>query len=197
VPRRSQHDRSASTRAALVAAGRDLFARHGYEHVSAEQIVVAAGMSRGALYHHHRDKRDLFRAVVEHLEAEVTAELTAVVDASPDSRSAMLAALAGYLDICRRPDVARILLNDAPAVLGWQAWRDIETRHGLGLVTRLLESAVDDRPTDVAVPVLAQLVLSVVLEAALLVAHSDDPDATRARAEHALLALLSGLLPRD
>lgn len=172
-----------------------MFGRHGFEHVSADEIVAVAGMTRGALYHHHRDKRDLFRAIVEDIEAEVTAELAAIVEAAPDIRSAMLAALSGYLDICQRPDVAQILLLDAPAVLGWQAWRDIESEHGLGMITRLLDSASHDRRIDVSV--LAQMVLSAVMEAALVVAHANDPAAMREQAEAALLALVSGLLPSN
>lgn len=187
--RRSQQERSTATRAALLAAGRSLFAEHGYDRVSAEQVAAAAGVTRGAMYHHHRDKRDLFRAVVEDLEGEVTAHLHASVDAAPDTRTAMLTALGGYLDLCRRPDVARILLLDAPGVLGWQEWREIETRHGLGLVTRLLGPAGS--------PLLAQLVFGTAVEAALIIAHSDDPAAARGDAERALITLLVPLLPPD
>lgn len=180
-----------------MAAGRGLFAEHGYEQISGEQIAAAAGVTRGALYHHYRDKRALFRAVVDDLEADVTAEVAQTVEAAPDAESAMRAALSAYLDICQRPDVARILLSDAPAVLGWQTWRAIESEHGLGLVTRLLDMTTRDRPADVAVPVLAQLVLAAVIEAALLVAHADDPAAVRTQAGSALLTLLAGLLPAD
>lgn len=189
----SQQERSAATRAALVATGRELFARHGYDRVSAEQIVAAAGMTRGALYHHHRHKRDLFRAVVADLEAEVTAELSAMIDGAASTEAGIAAVLGGYLDLCRRPDVTRILLVDAPAVLGWQEWRAIEAENGLALVTRLLEEPAPPPGVDVAV--LAQLVLGVVVEAALLVAHADDPDAVRARVEPALMVLLGGLVP--
>lgn len=178
-----------------MAAGRRLFADHGYEQVSAEQIAAAAGVTRGGLYHHYRDKRALFRAVVDDLEADVTGEMVQTVEAAPDAQSAMLTALSAYLDICQRPDVARTLLSEAPAVLGWQTWRTIEREHGLGLVTRLLDMTTRDRPADVAVPLLAQLVLAAVIEAALLVAHADDPTAARTQAESALLTLLDGLLP--
>ena len=176
-------------------AGRELFAKRGYEHVAAEQIVAAAGVSRGALYHHYRDKRGLFRAVVEDLETEVTAKLAATLDADPDIRSAMAAAVRGYLDICQRPDVGQILLIDAPGILGWQTWRDIETEHGLGLITGLLDSIAHHQPSQIAVPVLAQLILSAVMEGALVVAHANDPTAMREQVEAALLTLVSGLLP--
>lgn len=188
MPRRSQQERSTATRAGLVAAGRSLFAEHGYAGVSAEQVAAAAGVTRGAMYHHHRDKRDLFRAVVEDLEAEVTAHLHATVDGAPDLRAAMLTALSAYLDVCQRPDVARVLLLDAPGVLGWQEWREIEARHGLGIVTRLLGPDSDT---------LAQLVFSTAIEAALIIAHADDPPAARADAEQSLLKLLAPLLPPD
>lgn len=199
--RRSQQERSTTTRAALVAAGRSLFAEHGYAAVSAEQVAAEAGVTRGAMYHHHRDKRDLFRAVVENLDGEVTAELRATVQAAPTARAAVLTTIGRYLDLCRRPDVARILLIDAPGVLGWQAWREIETRHGLGVVTMLLErAAAAGPPLDLpasALPVLAQLVLSTAVEAALVIAHADDPVAARADAERALLTLLAALLPAE
>jgi AcrR family transcriptional regulator len=133
MPRRSQEERSRSTRAALVATARGLFAERGYAQVPAEEIVTAAGVTRGALYHHFSDKRGLFRAVFEELEGEMTAEVAGAIAAAPDRSSGMVVGLARFLDVCQRPEVVRIALTDAPAVLGWGTWRAIESRHGLGL----------------------------------------------------------------
>jgi len=195
MPRRSQADRSRSTRGALAAAARALFAERGYADVPAEEIVAAAGVTRGALYHHFTDKQGLFRAVFEELEGEVTAEIATAIAAAPDQPAAMAAGLGRFLDVCLRPEVTRIALTDAPAVLGWQTWREIEAQHGLGVITRGLEAASRaDLPLPAPVPVLAQLVLSAVIEAALMIAHASDPPAARADAERSLLALLGGLL---
>jgi AcrR family transcriptional regulator len=195
MPRRSQQDRSRSTRAALVATARALFAERGYAHVPAEEIVTAAGVTRGALYHHFADKQGLFRAVFEELEGEVTAEIAAAIAAAPDQSAAMVVGLGRFLDVCQRPDVARIALTDAPAVLGWQTWRDIQAQHGLGVITRSLDAAANEGLLLPApAPVLAQLVLSAVIEAALLIAHATDPDTARADSERALLGLLSGMV---
>lgn len=194
TPRRSQADRSRSTRAALVETARRLFAERGYANVPADEIVSAAGVTRGALYHHFADKQALFLAAFEELETELSAEVKAAVDAAPDHWTGMVAALSRFLDACQRPEVVRIALTDAPAVLGWQRWREIEARHGLGLITEQLDTAAKNGLLVAApVPALAQLVLSAVIEAALLIAHAADPAAARAEAEQALLVLLSGL----
>jgi AcrR family transcriptional regulator len=195
MPRRSQQDRSRATRAALVTTARGLFAERGYAQVPAEEIVTAAGVTRGALYHHFADKRQLFRAVFEELEAELTAEIAAAITAAPDRSAGMVAGLSRFLDVCQRPEVAQIALTDAPAVLGWRTWREVEARHGLGVITSGLQAAArDGLLVHAPVPVLAQLVLSAVIEAALLIGHAADPAAARADAEQALLALLSGML---
>ncbi len=187
MPRRSQQDRSRATRAALVATARRLFAERGYQQVPAAEIVAAAGVTRGALYHHFAGKQELFRAVLEELEGEVTAEIAAAIAAAPDRPTGMVVGLGRFLDVCQRPEVARIALTDAPAVLGRRTWRAIEARHGLGVITDALQAAARD---GLLVPV--QLVLGAMIEAALLIAHAADPTAARADAEQALLALLSG-----
>lgn len=193
MQQRSQQDRSGATRAALVGAARELFAERGYAHVSAEEIVAVAGVTRGALYHHFAGKGELFRAVFEELEGEVTAEIAAAIAAAPDRATGMVLGLGRFLDVCQRPEVTRIALTDAPSVLGWQTWREIEARHGLGLIAQNLQAAEREGLLAPApVPVLAQLVLSAVIEAALLIAHAADPKAARADAEQAVLALLSG-----
>jgi AcrR family transcriptional regulator len=194
--RRNQQQRADSTRSALMAAARPLFAEHGYSAVPADEIVAAAGLSRGALYHHYAGKQDLFLAVFEELESSMATEVAAVAADAPDVSTAIARSLTCFLDLCERPEVIRIVLTDAPAVLGWQTWREVEARHGLGLITAMVQSAVGEgRVAATSVPVLAQLVLSAVIEAALVIAHASDRVSARAEAEAALLTLLSGLIP--
>jgi AcrR family transcriptional regulator len=176
-------------------AARKLFAERGYAAVPADEIVTAAGLTRGALYHHYAGKQELFLAVFDELEAEIAAEAAASILDDPDLRTRIAHSLNRFLDICERPEVIRIALTDAPAVLGWQTWREVEARHGLGLIVAMLQTAADDDllvPT--SVPVLAQLVLGALIEAALMIAHATDRGAARAEAERALLSLLWGTI---
>lgn len=178
-----------------MAAARELFAERGYQAVPADEIVRAAGVTRGALYHHYGDKQGLFRAVFEELEVEVTAEVEAATKDAPDLASGLLFALKAFLDACERDECRQIALIDAPAVLGWTTWREIEAEHGLGLVVGLLDQAVGQgllKPAPVAV--LGQLVLSAVNEAALMIAHADNPAQARSDAEQVLAIWLMGLL---
>ncbi|MGW4484959.1 TetR/AcrR family transcriptional regulator [Amycolatopsis sp. NPDC004368] len=192
--RRTQQERSDATRAALVAAARGLFGTRGYHDVPAEEITRTAGVTRGALYHHFGDKLGLFRAVVEELERELTAEVSAAMsDASP--LIGMTAALGVFLDACLRPEVQRISLTDAPAVLGWDVWREIEGEYGLGLLVSSLTSAHEaGLIVDLPVRTLAQLVLSAVMEAARMIAAASDPAAVRAETQTVLAGWLGSLL---
>lgn len=191
---RTQQERTRATRTALTTAGRTLFAQRGYAAVPAEEIVAAAGVTRGALQHHFGDKKELFRAIFEQVESELPSRVSAAVTGQPDSWAAMTAGLRAFLDACQEPEILQIALTDAPAVLGWAEWRAIETRYGLGLIQAALEQAMTEGViTRQPVDVLAHLVLSAVIEAALLIAHASDRDAARVRAEQALRALLDGL----
>jgi AcrR family transcriptional regulator len=175
----------------LLAAGRRLFADRGYAQVSADEIVAAAGLSRGALHHHYKDKHGLFLAVFEQIEDEFEAEIAANMAAAADVPGQMAAGLGSFLDICQRPEVLRIGLIDAPTVLGWETWRAIETEHAFGLIVGLLEKgAAEGLLTQPPSAVLARFVLSAVIEAALMIAHET---ATRAEVEASLGALLAGL----
>lgn len=195
--RQTQADRSRTTRAALITTARRLFAERGYADVSAAEIVTAAGLSRGALYHHYTDKADLFRAVLVQMEVELTAEIEAAAAAGEREggvAGAMVTSLDAFLSACERDEVVRIMLVDAPAVLGWRAWRAIEAEHGLGMITRMLQGAVDAGllpPQPIAV--LAQLLLSAVIEASLLVADAEDRATARVAARQGLITLFSGL----
>lgn len=188
-------EQSDATRAALLRAARALFARRGYGAVGTEEIVRRARVTRGALYHHFRDKKDLFRAVHEQLEAEMARKIGAdFAEAGGDDPLELLRAGARtFLDHTTRP-IARITLVEAPAVLGWAEWREIDERYGLGLVIAALEQAMAaGQLRHQPVKPLAYLLLAAIGEAGMLVASADDPQAMREEIEPALLGLLEGL----
>lgn len=191
--RRRQAERAEATRKALVAAGRDLFAARGYDGVGAEEIVKAAGLTRGALYHHFPSgKRGLLEAVYEQFEAESTERVAHVIlDSEMHSPlAAIKAGVAAFLDECGEPGFQRIVLHDAPAVLGWDRWREISASNGLGLIEASLIAAIEAgeiRPLPVRPT--AHLLLGAVDEAAMLIARSSDP-AGRAEVTSVLLTLI-------
>jgi AcrR family transcriptional regulator len=192
--RPSRAERSEATRARLVDAAVPLFAERGYGGVAMEQVVAAAGVTRGALYHHFRDKRDLFRAVYEASETEMMRRTVAALANVEDPWEELVAGIHAWLDACADPALRRISLVDAPAVLGWAEWREIGNRHALGLVSAALQGAMDGgalRRADVEP--LAHLVLAALAEAAMLVATAEDPEAARPEVEQTVVALLSGL----
>jgi AcrR family transcriptional regulator len=143
--RRTQAERAADTRESLIAAARALFAEHGFADVALETIVRAAGVTRGALYHHFPDKSELFAAVFEQVEAEVAARMgEAIASANQTDPIEVMRLGAGFwLDACADPEIQRIVLVDAPAVLGWTRWTEIGNRYNTGLVRALLTNAIE------------------------------------------------------
>src|SRR5262249_36566815 len=132
--RRTQAERAAETHETLIAAARPLFAEHGFAAVALETIVRAAGGTRGALYHHFADKTELFAAVFEQVEAEVSARMGEAIAASNETDPVEVMRLgAGFwLDACSDPEIQRIVLEDAPGVLGWTRWTEIGNRYNTG-----------------------------------------------------------------
>jgi AcrR family transcriptional regulator len=185
--------RGDSTRSSLTSAARTLFAERGYAGVGTEEIVARAGVTRGALYHHFADKRDLFRAVHEELEQSLVEDIGAL-EGIEDPWELIVTGVRAFLDACTDPAVIQISLLDAPAVLGWHEWREIDERYVLGLITFGLQNAMDNGvlPAQEVRP-LAHLVLGAMTEAALVIANADDHDAARREVEPPLLALLDGL----
>jgi AcrR family transcriptional regulator len=194
-PRRGpKAERAEATRAALVAAARDLFADRGYAAVGTEEIVARARVTRGALYHHFEDKKDLFRSVHEEVERGLVESIAAELGDARDPWDLILRGIESFLDACTDPAFIRIALLDAPGVLGWREWREVDARYGMGLVTTALEGAMDAgvlRRQDVRP--LAHLVLAALGEAAHLIAEADDHRRARKEVEPALLSLLDGL----
>jgi AcrR family transcriptional regulator len=194
--RRTQADRTAATRTALISAGRRLFAEHGFAGVGTEAIVLEAAVSRGALYHHFADKTELFAAVLDNVEGEVCAQLAAAVGADTTGGfvDVMLRSFEGWLDACQRPEVQRIILVDGPSVLGWVRWREICQSHILGLVSAILAQAVADGSVEPQpVTPLAHVLLAIADEAALYVANHADPATARRDIEAIARRLLESL----
>jgi AcrR family transcriptional regulator len=194
--RRTQAERSETTRRALIEAGRELFAERGYVAVAAEEIVQAAGVTRGALYHHFAGKRELFEAVYEEVEARL-AERIAVGALSANAESPLDAMRAGaemFLQACTEPEAQQIALLDGPSVLGWDRWREIAAEHGLGLIEGTLQAAIDAGAI-AAQPVrpLAHVLMGALDEAAMLVARADDSEQMRAEVSRTLDFVLAGL----
>jgi AcrR family transcriptional regulator len=187
-------ERSRVTRERLLAHARALFAERGYAGVGTEEIVRAAGVTRGALYHQYRDKAALFEAVVEALEAETTAAIAAQAADAQDPLQALRAGARAFLAICADPQVERILMLDAPAVLGSERWRAIRNEHGLGLVIGVLDAGMQAGViARQPVAPLAHMLLGALHEGALLVVHAADRDATRADVETVIDRLLDGV----
>ena len=186
--------RAEATRARLVEVARELFAERGYSAVGTEEIVQRAGVTRGALYHHFSDKRELFREVHEGIERELTESVAAAMAGVEDPRELLRVGIRSFLDACTDPAVMQIALTDAPAVLGWREWREIDAKHGLGLVTAGLTLAMESgmiarRPVDP----LAHILLGGLGEAAMMIASAEDPSAARREVEEPLIALVEGL----
>ncbi len=191
---RTQSERSAGTTAALVAAARRLFAERGYAGVGTEEIVRAAGLTRGALYHHFDGKRALLEAVYEQIEGEITERIAAGALAGPDPVDALREGARAFLDHCLEPEVQRIVLLDAPAVLGWERWREIGERYGLGLVEGALAAGMEAGViAEAPIKPLAHVLMGALDEAAMVVARADDPVAARDEMETVLGSLLDGL----
>jgi AcrR family transcriptional regulator len=187
-------DRGEATREALLTAARSLFAEHGYAGVATEEVVRRAGVTRGALYHYFRDKQDLFRAVFEQTEAEIMQTIIARVEGLTDPMEELAVGVRAFLDACGDPTLMRIGLRDAPGVLGWEEWREIGNRHGLGLVTGALGWAMDEGQIARAdVRTLGHLLLAALAEASLLIASADDPRSAREEVERTLMLLIDGL----
>jgi AcrR family transcriptional regulator len=190
---------SEATRAALIETARGLFAERGYAGVGTEEIVRAAGVTRGALYHHFTGKRQLFEAVYEDVERQLVERIAAsAISSATDPLKALHAGAQAFLDACEDPAVQRIALVDAPSVLGWEQWREIGLRYGFGLVRATVQAAMDAGQIDQQpVDALSHLLLGAIDEGAMLIARADDGGKTREEVGSSVARFLEALRPRE
>ena len=191
-------DRGEATRQRIIATATRLFTEEGYEGTSIDLVLRTCGISRGALYHHFASKEALFTAVLEMAEAHVAATVGAAAQHAASPLDALRAGCAAWLNLARDPMVRRVVLIDAPSVVGWQAWREIDARHGLGLLKASLGmAAAAGRVRADMVDVYAHVLLAALIEVALLIARSEDAMASTQTGLRAVEQLLSSLVGAD
>lgn len=179
-----------TTRQALLAEGRRRFAADGYHHVVLAEVAGAAGVTKGAAYHHFDSKAGLFRAVVAEVQRELGERVATEADRHEDLWERFRAGCRAFLAAGTDPQVRRILLVDAPTVLGWDEWRALDEESSARHLAEILAAlAAAGTIADQPVEPLARLLSGAMNEAALWIAQGGDPQA----AEQALDRLLAGL----
>lgn len=189
-----QDERSRRTIGRILAEARRLFAEYGFAGVSAEQIVAAAGVTRGALYHHFNGKTGLFRAVLEQVQAEIEQRVKVAVDRAQDPMEMLIAGNDEFLAACLDPGLQRILLTDAPAVLGWEGWREVDEDHVQGKYRAFLSHLMDNgvlRP--LPIDALAHIISGAANEAAFWAARADDPETALSQAQTTMAEMIRSL----
>jgi AcrR family transcriptional regulator len=194
--RRTQEERSAATRDALISAARKLWGLRGYTDVGTPEIATAAGVTRGAMYHQFADKAALFREVVEVVEQDVMARMAVVVAESGATTptEAVRAAVDAWLDVSGDPEVRQLILLDAPSVLGWAEFRDVAQRYSLGMTEQMLSEAIRaGELVEQPVRPLAHVLIGALDEAAMVIATADDPQRTRREVGQVLHRLIGAM----
>ena len=192
--KKSRATRAEITREMLLSRARQLFTQKGYAEASTDELVRRAKVTKGALYHHYANKLELYRAVVVDMEREVVARIKAAAEANSDSGGRLRAVCRAYLDACIDANLARILVMEAPVVLGWKAWCNIAQEYEVAALAKHLDEAVAagvvrDQPLET----MAQVLLGALNTAARVIATAPDPAAARLQVEETIERLLQGL----
>lgn len=174
----SNVERAELTRRTLLQVARKAFEQRGYSTVGTNEIVEKAKLTRGALYYHFKDKRDLLRAVVTVMAGEIVEEIERRANAASDPWGALEAGCRAFLEVCSRPEVRGLYLIDAPAHLGWAEWRRIDAESGMGSLESGLSACLAlYGPVDAArLKALTHLISGALNEAALAIAEAKRPE---------------------
>lgn len=176
---------------------RKLFAQKGYSGANTSELVERARVTKGALYHHFANKRDLYLAVVEDMELELVERIEAAGSAVRDPWKRLQVMCRAYLESCRDPHLTRILVLEAPVVLGWKTWCGLEQKYEVAAFARCLKEAgaarFDQRALPESAETLAQVILGALTTGARVIATAADPNAARKDVEQTIERLLEGL----
>lgn len=196
-PRRTQRERTETTRRALLDTARKLFARYGYAATALESVVAECGLTKGAFYHHFVGKEQLFEAVFVEEQQRIAESLATTYAArrARDSVQAAYIACRAFLDICRDPAVQQITLLDAPAVLGWERMREIESDYGLAMIKDGIRNAIAAKQLKKRdVEPLAHLLFGALCEGAMYMARADDQASAQRKVEREFKNILDALV---
>ena len=186
----------AQTRAALIAAGRLQFGRAVFAGTSVEDLAREAGVTTGALYHHFPTKAALFEAVFELVHGELMAASGQAAGRAAGVVESLSAAFDAFLDEVLKPDIQRIIITDAPAVLGLARFTELDERDAFAAIAAMLQAAAQSGALRIEDPqTLARLLLGALTRGGMLIASSADPVATRDAIAATLRAILAGLGP--
>jgi len=188
-------ERGQATRAHLVEVATPLFAARGYDDTSIEAVLAEAGVSRGSLYHHFPGKDALFLAVLEDVGSRVAEPVAAEMQAASNPLAALRIGCLAWIRLAEDPVIRQIMLIDAPAVLGWQRWRELDEQGPLGVIRGLLAGAAQAGRIEARhVDVFAHIVLAALNEVALMIARAGDRAEALASAESAIADFLDRLV---
>ncbi len=177
-----------------MAAGERLFGDAGFAATSVEDLAAAAGVTTGALYHHFPTKKALFETVFQELHLRLLTTAADAANSSSDTVEQLTRGLEASLDAMLEPDVQRILVIDAPAVLGLDRYIELDERYAFDAMVALLSAAKAEGALTVESPeTLARLLLGALTRAGILIAHATDPDRTRRAVSRTVRELLAGL----
>ena len=190
-------ERGLETRRAIIETATGLFAEHGYAAVSIEAVLAACQISRGALYHHFQSKEALLEAVFEAVEIDVTNKVLSRAATASGAIEAVRAGCDAFLDLTQDPVVRQIMLTDAPSVLGWEKWHEIDERHAFGLMKVALEPAAKEAGLPASlIDAFAHMLLASLSEVALMIAQADDPTVALENGRRAVRELVARILTR-
>lgn len=189
---RSRAEMIEATRAKLLATARQAFREAGYAATSMDDFTAAAGLTRGALYHHFGDKKGLFAAVVEQIDGEMDQRLATIAAQAPDAWTALRGRCRAYLEMAAEPEIRRIVLQDARAVLG--AATDSSQQQCITSLSALLQTMMDQGVVETAAPqALARLINGSLVESAFWIAQEPENGPRLNQALQALDLMMRGL----
>jgi len=192
-PERSRRDEyTEATRQALLSAGREIFAKEGYQAAGIEAISRAARVTRGAFYHHFEDKKALFDAVVVSMQAEAAVSIEAKARMQRKIWDRLSVGIDAYLDACLEPAYARIVIQEAGAVLGNARYREIEETYPMALLTATLNALKREGEPDFDdIDLLSRMVDAMICEVAILLPEAEHPKKLRERGQKIIASLLA------
>jgi AcrR family transcriptional regulator len=189
---------SESTRQALVDNAVELFTKRGYAGTSLDEVTKRARVTKGALYHHFSGKQALFEAAFDAVENKFMTRLAEIVSAPGDPWETAIAGLRAYVRVCLEPSYQRIVIHEAPVVMGWERWREAEEHFSYGLLRTAIELLVESGEIeDMPVEITARLLFGSLSAGASTIAAASDPKKASADVERTIVRVVEGLRVRD